>query len=96
MHYPIMIESQLAVRWNVSVKSLKRWRKNSIGPLWYILLNRHVRYLESDIVEFERKGAQKWLASLADQTSHKGITNQPQRFTKKVRNRMNPSPIFNM
>ena len=45
MHYPVMTEKQLASRWKVSVKTLRRWRQNKVGPVWRKLF-RHVRLVD--------------------------------------------------
>lgn len=59
MHYPVITEKQLATRWNVSVKTLRRWREAKIGPV-YRKLWRLIRYFEEDIQEFERENARHW------------------------------------
>ena len=56
-----MTERQIAVRWKVSLKTLRRWRLDNEGPLWHKLFH-HVRYHEADILEFERQSAQHWMA----------------------------------
>ncbi len=43
MHYPVMTEQQVAARWKVSLKTMRRWRQDKIGPTWHKLF-RHVRY----------------------------------------------------
>lgn len=63
MHYPVMTEKQLADRWQVSLKTLQRWRLNTEGPIWHKLF-RHVRYHEADIIEFERRSAQHLMTLL--------------------------------
>lgn len=63
MHYPVMTERQVAVRWRISVKTLRRWRLDNEGPTWHKLFH-HVRYHEADIFEFERQSAQHWMAIL--------------------------------
>lgn len=57
MRYPVMTEKHVADRWQVSLKTLRRWRLDSQGPIWHKLF-RHVRYHEVDILEFERRSAQ--------------------------------------
>ncbi len=52
MHYPVMTEKHLAGRWQVSLKTLRRWRLDGEGPVWHKLF-RQVRYHEADILEFE-------------------------------------------
>ena len=56
MHYPVMTERQIAARWKVSLKTLRRWRLDSEGPIWHKLFH-HVRYHQADILEFERQSA---------------------------------------
>lgn len=63
MHYPVMTEKHLAERWQVSLKTLQRWRLDGEGPVWHKLF-RHVRYHEADVVEFERRGAQHLMTLL--------------------------------
>lgn len=65
MHYPVMTERQVAVRWKTSLKTLRRWRLDNEGPVWHKLFH-HVRYHEEDILEFERQSAQYWMAILGD------------------------------
>ena len=33
MHYPVMTEKQVADRWQVSLKTLRRWRLDGEGPV---------------------------------------------------------------
>ena len=49
-------EAQLARRWNVSVKTLRRWRSEHIGPT-YCKLGQRTTYLLGDIEAFERRVA---------------------------------------
>lgn len=63
MHYPVMTEKHVADRWQVSLKTLRRWRLDGEGPVWHKLF-RHVRYHEADILEFERRGAQHLMTLL--------------------------------
>ena len=65
MHYPMMTERQLAFRWKISLKTLRRWRLDGEGPIWHKLFQ-HVRYHEADVLEFERVGAKHWKAILGD------------------------------
>ena len=57
MHYPVMTEKHVADRWQVSLKTLRRWRLDGAGPVWHKLF-RHVRYHEADILDFERSSSQ--------------------------------------
>ena len=34
MHYPVMTERQVAARWKLSLKTLRRWRLDKEGPIW--------------------------------------------------------------
>lgn len=63
MRYPVMTERHLADRWQVSLKTLRRWRLDGEGPVWHKLF-RHVRYHEADILEFERRSAQHLMTLL--------------------------------
>ncbi len=65
MHYPVMTEKQVAFRWKISLKTLRRWRLDNEGPLWHKLFHQ-VRYHEVDILELERQSAQHWMAILGD------------------------------
>lgn len=56
-HYPVMTEKYLADRWQVSFKTLRRWRLDGDGPVRHKLF-RHVRYHEADILEFEHRSSQ--------------------------------------
>ena len=47
MHYPAMTERQLAARWKISLKTLRRWRSDNEGPTWHKLFQ-YVRYHEAD------------------------------------------------
>ena len=47
MHYPVMTERQLAARWKISLKTLRRWRSDNEGPTWHKLFQ-YVRYHEAD------------------------------------------------
>lgn len=66
MHYPVMNEQQLAARWNISTKTLRRWRADKIGPV-YRKLGQLVRYFEEDVQEFERCSARHWMTLLVRQ-----------------------------
>lgn len=63
MRYPVMTEKHLAERWQISLKTLRRWRCAGEGPIWHKLF-RHVRYHEADILEFERRSAQHLMTLL--------------------------------
>lgn len=65
MDYPVMNEWQLAHRWKLSTKTLRRWRASGEGPRWHKLF-KLVRYHKADVLEFERLGAQHWSTILED------------------------------
>lgn len=37
MHYPVMTEKQVADRWQVSLKTLRRWRSDNEVPTYATL-----------------------------------------------------------
>jgi len=47
-------ENELAIRWGLSVKTLRRWRQEQLGPI-YGKLGRRVTYLLHEIEAFERR-----------------------------------------
>ena len=47
-------EYELAYRWHMSVKTLRRWRQELIGPV-FVKLGARVTYLVSDIEAYERR-----------------------------------------
>ena len=63
MHYPVMTEKHLADRWQVSLKTLRRWQLDGEGPVWHKLF-RQVRYHDADILEFEQRSAQHLMTML--------------------------------
>jgi hypothetical protein len=65
MHYPVMTEQQVAARWKVSLKTMRRWRQDKVGPTWHKLFH-HVRYHEADVFDFEQQSAQHWQTILGD------------------------------
>lgn len=50
---PAFTETELARRWNVSIKTLQRWRSEERGPP-YIKLSKAVRYPVDEIVAYEQ------------------------------------------
>jgi hypothetical protein len=50
---PAFTETELARRWNVSIKTLQRWRSEERGPP-YIKLSKAVRYPVEEIVAYEQ------------------------------------------
>lgn len=47
-------ESELAARWGLSVKTLRRWRQEQLGPV-FCKLGSRVTYLISEVEAFERR-----------------------------------------
>ena len=47
-------EFELSCRWGLSVKTLRRWRQEQLGPI-YCKLGRRVTYLLHEIEAFERR-----------------------------------------
>lgn len=78
MHYPVMTERQLAARWKISLKTLRRWRADNEGPTWHKLFQ-YVRHHEAEVLDFERLSAKLWLATLGDgERVPKVVTRSPQ------------------
>ena len=78
MHYPILLETELAYRWKLSVKTLRTWRQRNVGPRWYTL-GRHVRYHVADVLEYEANALPQWLAHEAVE-QHLKRTGKPGKF----------------
>lgn len=49
-------EYQLAARWGLSAKTLRRWRQEQIGPV-FLKIGGRVSYLLPDVEEFEDRVA---------------------------------------
>ncbi|MBG1252171.1 helix-turn-helix transcriptional regulator [Burkholderia pseudomallei] len=47
-------EYELAARWGLSVKTLRRWRQEHLGPV-FCKLGARVTYLISEVEAFERR-----------------------------------------
>ena len=47
-------ENELSQRWGLSVKTLRRWRGNSLGPI-FCKMGARVTYLISEIEAYERR-----------------------------------------
>ena len=47
-------ENELATRWGLSVKTLRRWRQESLGPV-FCKLGARVTYLITEVEAFERR-----------------------------------------
>ena len=61
---PAFTETELARRWNISAKTLQRWRCEGAGPP-YIKLSKAVRYPVDDIVAYEQANRQGMLNDAA-------------------------------
>lgn len=62
IRYPVISETDLCSRWNLSPKTLQRWRSEGIDPpAWHI--GRSVRYLLMEVEAFERKAQVTWKSS---------------------------------
>jgi len=53
MSEDILSEDQVAARYQVSARTLKRWRWRKYGPSWFYA-GRHVRYHRDDIEKWEK------------------------------------------
>lgn len=47
-------EHELATRWGLSVKTLRRWRQEQLGPI-FCKLGSRVTYLISEVEAYERR-----------------------------------------
>ena len=47
-------ENELATRWGLSVKTLRRWRQEQLGPI-FCKLGSRVTYLISEVEAYERR-----------------------------------------
>jgi hypothetical protein len=47
-------EHELAARWGLSVKTLRRWRQEQLGPI-FCKLGSRVTYLITEVEAFERR-----------------------------------------
>ena len=59
-------ENELAIRWGLSVKTLRRWRQEQLGPI-FCKLGARVTYLISEIEAYERRVARYSTVSRAYQ-----------------------------
>jgi hypothetical protein len=80
MHYPVLLELDLAKRWKVTLSAVRNWRYRKVGPRWHKLLGKHVRYHVADILEFERTALPHWLAQQAVD-EHLIRTGKPSKFS---------------
>lgn len=51
-------ENQLALRWDLSVRTLQQWRRLGIGPV-YLKLGNRVSYRREDIERYERQALRR-------------------------------------
>jgi|GEM_PF-2379772 len=75
-HYPVMTERQVAARWKVSLKTMRRWPQDKVGPAWYKLFH-SVRYHGADVFDFEQQCAQHWLTIRGDRERVPRIVSHP-------------------
>jgi len=57
-------EYELAMRWGISVKSLRRWRQEQLGPV-FCKLGARVTYLITEIEAYERRSSRSSTGSRA-------------------------------
>lgn len=50
--YKLLVQSELAARWNVSEATLERWRHTKVGPV-FLKLGGAVRYRMEDVLAYE-------------------------------------------
>jgi hypothetical protein len=60
----------------VSLKTMRRWRQDKVGPTWHKLFH-HVRYHEADVFDFEQQSAQHWQTILGDRERVPRIVTHP-------------------
>ncbi len=95
MHYPVMTEQQVATRWKVSLKTMRRWRQEKVGPAWHKLFRR-VRYHEADVFDFEQQSARHWLTILGDRERvPRIVTHPPKDSTDRSEQDHQPDPLVN-
>lgn len=71
--YPVLDETELSSRWNLSPKTLQRWRSERIGPpAWH--LNKSVRYLLMEVEAFERNARVTWKSTAGRPLSESSST----------------------
>ena len=93
MHYLVMTETeqQVAARWKVSLKTMRRWRQDKVGPTWHKLFH-HVRYHEADVFDFEQQSAQHWQTILGDRERVPRIVTHPQKASAAAEQDDQPDP----
>ncbi|CAH0532165.1 DNA-binding protein [Ralstonia phage UAM5] len=50
-----LTESDLAVRFGVTVRTLQKWRRLKTGPAWIVIGKNTIRYREEDIRAYEEE-----------------------------------------
>lgn len=84
--YPVLDENQLSLRWNLSPKTLQKWRSEGIGPpAWH--LNRSVRYLLMEVEAFERKARVTWKSPAGRPLSESSPTAREDAIEQMMRKR---------
>ncbi len=84
--YPVLNEAQLSSRWNLSPKTLQRWRSEGIGPpAWHI--SRSVRYLMMEVEAFERKAQVTWKSSAGRALSESSPTTREDAIKQMMQQR---------
>ncbi len=84
--YPVLNETQLCSRWNLSPKTLQRWRSEGIGPpAWHI--SKSVRYLLMEVEAFERKARVTWKSSTGRALSESSPTAREDAIEQMMRQR---------
>jgi hypothetical protein len=91
MHYPVITEQQVAARWKVSLKTMRRWRQDKVGLTWHKLF-RHVRYHEDDVFEFEQQSSQHWQPILGDRERVPRIVTHPPKASATAEQDAQPDP----
>lgn len=84
--YPVLDETQLCSRWNLSPKTLQRWRSEGIGPpAWHI--SKSVRQLLMEVEAFERKAQVTWKSSAGRALSESSPTAREDAIEQMMRQR---------
>ncbi len=61
----LLSPKQVAERWGVSVETVHGWRYQGIGPT-FMNIGTRIRYRMQDLIEFERREAEKTAAVMLD------------------------------
>jgi predicted site-specific integrase-resolvase len=59
-------QTELSERWQISARTLERWRKEGIGPV-YLKMHGRVTYREEDILAYEGGCLRKSTSEYADE-----------------------------